>query len=91
MLDSVTRNIVSGAVRLGYVTAYLCFMALGATISPLVVSAVRGEGYLRQPPLTEGVCGLEQTVQVHYAWLVLMVPLYVISYNYYLQVCHATA
>ncbi|KAJ3043515.1 hypothetical protein HDV00_004904 [Rhizophlyctis rosea] len=86
LTELLTRNIVSGAVRLAYVVAYLSFMALGATISPIIVSGIRGQGFLRQPPEVAGVCGAEQTIQVHHAWVVLMVSLYVVSYNYYLQI-----
>lgn len=86
-VEILTKNVVAGATRLGYTLVYLTAMSYGLTLAPIFVNAAIGKGFDRRPLGLENACGTEQTIVVDPLWLILCVPVYIVSYNVYLKVC----
>ncbi|TPX70149.1 hypothetical protein SpCBS45565_g01964 [Spizellomyces sp. 'palustris'] len=85
VVEILTKNVISGSVRLCYTVVYLAAMAYGLTLAPLFYNVAVGNGFQRRPPGVENACTAEQTIAVSHLWLILCVPLYIVSYNVYLK------
>ncbi|KAJ3186866.1 hypothetical protein HDU85_006901 [Gaertneriomyces sp. JEL0708] len=85
VVEIMTKNVISGAVRLCYTVVYLAGMAYGLTLPVILYNRTVGNGFNRKPLNAEAACPAEQTIAVNHLWLIACVPLYIFSYNIYLK------